>query len=291
MDLFSGADPSTIGNSCPPLLPAPKAAQGAPGLGQPRTVVKFQPSGIGGYRTSNVTEKQEGDTRVLTVGIYATPNPSNSNGGPITGIALFGSGASGTIQVEFDIPVVTGNEDTFPSSFPPFSGGVQISVPATSVEIRARNDASFIPPQTQTAPAQTTAIGLASQTPITVTAAIAAGTKPTYARAFRTVWLSFTPGAPFFAPGNVAACLIPPFATSVRVVRAATGALPAINPPGEITVMLANSVGTSLDTVVVPVGTSCPEIPISGQAGTLFVRNTDAAISDVAVAAVFTLGI
>lgn len=281
MDLFQGADPSTIGNSTS-VVPATVAAKAPDGVGQPKTVVKFQPSGIGGFRTTMMTDKQESDTRVLTCSIFAQPNPSNTTGGPLTGIAIFGSGAGAPQTVEFDIPVLT---STFDLASLPFSGGVQISVPATSLEVRARNDASLIPTSLLPGTPPSVSIGGAKQTPIIVTGSIAAGTKPTYAKAFKTVWMFNNAAAPL-APGGQTAVLVPPFATSVRVARSPHAGTTS----GQLTVLL-DSENANYDMITIPAGTSCPEIPLSGSASILIVTNTDGAISDDAIVAIFTLGI
>jgi len=295
-DLFKGADPSTIGNSAQNVIAAANAAVAPNGYGQEKTVVKFIPAANGGWRTDDQNLQQEDDPLILTASLYAIPIPSNADpGGPIVGIALFGSGSGNTQVAEFDIPVIRSDGPLLISATQPqpFTGGVQISVPATSLEIRARNDANLIPLNsfTSTIGANEALDPAGSAVPIVVTGSIARGLKPTYARATRTVWLVKLPdGGATFSPGKAAIGFIPPFATSLRVARSTGVNFPSVA-PGQITVHLLGSDDSLSDAIVVPAGTMCPEIPLSGQFKSFVVENTDAAATFKRIAGVFTLGI
>jgi len=289
MKLFEGADTNTIGNSVI-ISPAASPSKAPNGLGQPKTVVKFQPAATGSRSGDRGLEEQETDPRVLTVSLYAQPNPPSATSGPVTGIVLFGTGSGNTQIAEFDIPVMNNNIESAISSLP-FAGGVQISVPATSLEVRARHDANLIPSSilagTPTSVAIGNPTGAVTPPPVLVTGSIAAGVKPTYARTYRTVWMFFNPLVPL-PVGDTSAIPIPPFATSVRVARA-QGGVGGSSP--QITIDVLTAFGNIDTGTIVPAGTSCPEIQLSGQSAILRVTDSDAAITATAIAAIFTIGI
>lgn len=284
--LFKGADPNTIGNTAQAVTAAASPAIAPDGYGQPKTVVKFQPAAIGGWRTVTEQLDQENDPNVLTASIFATPETANSGvGGPITGIALFASGGGNAQIVEFDIPVVTNNGPNATPFPQPFYGGTQISVPATSLEIRARNDARLIPnPIGGVANQQ---IGVDALSPTSVTGSIARGTKPTFARATKSVWLiNRSAVVAAFVANDSGGIIIPPFATSVRVARVG-GAL--LNTSAQIQIDIAGA--TTFDTITVAAGALCPEIILGGGASFLTITNTDGALTLRKIVAIFTLSI
>lgn len=277
-DLFKNADPNTIGNSTT-VFPRPSPAQGLAGLGEEKTVVKFQPSAQGlrsTDRQQDALQEQEGDPSVLTVSIYATPQNGSVFAGPVTGIALWGTGSGMTNVAEFDIPVMTQRGPvTVPAITPP-EGGVQLSVPATSLEIRARDDANFVPPPIIGPNNAIGTIGSSApgREPVLVTASIAVGVRPPHSRLTRTIWMVSTVlAANGLTQNNSGTINIPPYASSFRVMRNANGSSSAasINVQIGSNSQIGNDGGYN-----VAAGVLSPEFPLSGQEGTVTITNTDA---------------
>lgn len=280
-DLFKGVGTSNFGNSAT-VSPAQAPGQAPDGFGLQKTVVKFP----GSARIDNVA--QEADPAVVTASVYATPTPDGNlqAGGPITGIALWGTGDGGIQTAEFDIPVITGAS---PAVFPPtspFSGGTLISVPATSLEIRARNDQNLIPPPIGAVVSQP--IGNTSGGDVIVTASIGKGTKSSFFRATRTIWAANGLAGVGLAPTDSSIIIIPPFAASFRVMRSNTT---VATPAGAFSVALGTTTRLISDGFyTVAAGTLSPEIILSGQETIVVIENTGAQTFDQ-LAVIFYLAI
>lgn len=286
--LFKSADPNTIGNTAQSVLPSQDVAVAPNGYGEPKTVVKFQPAARGGWRTINEELAQENDPLVLTASVSAFAVENGIFAGPITGIALFGSGSGATQSVEFDIPTATADEPGG-SLTNILRGGIQISVPATSLEIRARNDQNLIPDPV--GGIDNLAIGTSTGLSVHVTGSIGKGVKPTYSRTTKTVWLiNRSALVAQFVTTNSGTIKVPPFATSVRVMRWSSVSAAAAQIDIRL-VTAASGSATFIDSITVPVGTLCPDIILGGHVRNISVVNTDAVNSIQAIAAVFTLAI
>ena len=174
--------------------------------------------------------------------------------GPLVGIVEFGNG-SALNRVEVDIQqgnwisTIQGLAPTG-NAFPVPSGGTMLSVPAGSLRVFSRNDGGYQPLGDGNTIGNTTNIAK-------VTAHAAYGQKPASEANTRTIYLTSlsASAAPF---GNV--CGVPPFARSFTINRTfiATCAL-TINVESQYGVVLNGP-------IVIPAGTPCPSIPISGLA-------------------------
>jgi hypothetical protein len=294
-DLFNGADASTIGNTAT-AVPAQAPGVAPSGWGPQVTVVKFQP-GLGAISRGGLVDKMEGDPHVVSVSIYATPvTPGTLPIGPITGIALWATGAGSTQIAEFDIPVATDQNPAVVPPIGPKGGGTLISVVATSLEIRARNDANLVP-QSQGVGQINNPLGnpgslvLPVANNALVTASLGAGVKSNDLRTTKTVWLiNSSGGAGFAANSGSIFAPIPPFAASFRVLRGSQFE-PGATVASAIQVALADRSGGVVDGFYnVGAGVVCPEIPLSGQAAGVLVTNNGAFMLDT-VAVIFYLAV
>lgn len=131
--LLDGERLTSIGG---PLVPLPPAAvAGANGFGPLATILRFQPD-----ISQHDKPQQMGrsTSRVLTVSCYTL---GGAEAGPIVGVATWGAGNGTQQSVEFDISNSLPSPATTNSAY----GGAVLSVPATSLQIQARNDSNLIP--------------------------------------------------------------------------------------------------------------------------------------------------
>lgn len=292
-DTFKGSNPNNIGNSVV-VSPAQSPGEAPDGLGPVKTVVKYQPAGTGGWRTSAETNVAEWDASVISASISATPPaPGTNSPGPIVGIAIWASGSGQAQTAEFDIPVTT---DSNPLASPPVgpkNGGTVISVVATSLEIRARNDANFIPPQIGATP--NAPIGTAANGDAVVTASLGKDVART-SRVMKTVWLINRPtgGAGGLPVGSSVSAFIPAFATSFRVARATTGAVGGTAAPACRVVIggVPNGGASFWDGgYSIASGVLSPEFLLSGQENEVSIFNSDGAASIDSLAIIFFLSL
>lgn len=292
-DLFQRINEANFGNTTGGVAPAETPGAIAPeGYGEPESVVKF-PSATNDWPTPNT--KHSSDPSIITASIQAAPD-GVPTAGPLTGIALWGSGGSQIQIAEFDIPITTNPIFTLDDTrFLPF-GGTLISVPGTSLEVRARNDANLIPPPSNGGNILSGPIGNggdATTALANVTASICAGTKDSFARATKTVWGFFDDAADILGrglqPNDSVTMLIPPFATAVRVARSA-GTPPTPAPTVTVEIGMRNLTHSVDGPYTFATGVICDELILTGQAGLITVTNTSA-VRIAAVLAIFTLAI
>lgn len=250
--LMEGVNQGNIGRS-DQAFPANSSNVAPQGEGPVVGIVKFQ----GG---------DDNDPRVLTGTVYAySDNQTLQQLGPVTGIALWASGDGLINQAEFDIPVQTLQDaQTAQNNFgnTPLAGGVQFSVAASSLEIRARNDAKVLPRPRAAFAAEGNLGGIPDNVnnPVRVTASIAQGNRAGSSKITRTIW-ALNNLVQVLAPDGIIDVFIPPYATSFIIQR---GVL-----PGALQFTIFGSTFSD-GPYTIPAGTRCPEILLSGQS--MFVR-------------------
>jgi hypothetical protein len=183
-------------------------------------------------------------------------------------------------EMEFDIPMPGAIGAAFSAanaSVQPL-GGIMLAVPASALEIAARNDANMRPragdatlgnPALGTPQAQASiAVGSRNSTPLT-----------------RTVYGAYDPAGGLAAAGSVQFG-IPAFARTMRAFRSATGAgVAAVAMLVEIQDVRGNTI---YGPIAVAAGAEAPELMIPATAGLVTLTNTGA-VAAIAAGAVFTL--
>jgi hypothetical protein len=199
-----------------PLAAAPAVAPA--GFGGTRALVKFNP---GDLTDPTQPQKVQRVPRVLTASIYGT---GSSGMGPLVGVARWGSGNGAQQEIEFDIPLALFNASVSNLG----AGGALLAVPATSLEIFARNDGNLTPragddpigggaaPPVQQVPPAGTIGGFPN-----ATAGFAIGHKQGNARLTRTIWAVNGNGG-LLAAGHIDVP-VPAWAQTVRVLRSDAG--------------------------------------------------------------------
>lgn len=217
-DLTDSLMPTAIG-----LAPQPVAANTNSALavgriqGQGQQVQLIQP--VGDIQ----------DPRVVTIGLYAIPQPGQNQGGPLVGKIGFTSGQGSPANVEFDIPMGAANP-VLGSTAP--NGGVLISVPMSGMTVSAQNLAGVIPR------AGDSQLGVVPQIPL-VTAFFAVGSRPTTNSVYLTDRLVNRVGAGGLAAAASVDSFVPAFARRARVMRG--------NTPEAIQVSLIDQGGQVMD--------------------------------------------
>jgi hypothetical protein len=244
-NLFRGVDQGKIGGS--QEVPAAGALAIAPnGLGLEKGIVTFR------------SAEGDDDPQLITATLFARFRDAFT--GPLVGIAEWGSGDGATQRVEFDLPIVG-----VPSGNSQSASGVSLSVPATSLQIKARNDAALLVRASDN-PLGDGGLG----TVAIITASLAAGNRAGSGRLTRTMYNRKAPAASGLAPA--ASVLIPlsPFATSFQIFRASAAQTISFAP--------ADFGGTAIDGPYnVAANAKAPEMPIPQGTVWILVTNTGAA--------------
>lgn len=205
--LLDGVNATFVGGPFAILPPANVAAIGAPGKGPVQTLVKF---------SADVAKKGE-PLKLGRVPVVLTASAFGTGGtGPLVGIARWGSGNGSQQEMEFDLQLgfpLAATPGAAANGAYPTQGGQLFSVPATSLEIAARNDLNLIPG------AGSIALGiiLAPAVPSQATASIGIGNRAGVGGGLtRTIIARYNPGAmlagQFLVP-------VPAFAKRFRVIR------------------------------------------------------------------------
>lgn len=295
-DLFKGLPGGSFGNSVASVPPSQKQGVAPIGWGEIKTVVKFP----GHMRKGNMAH--ETDPCMITASVFAQPNPDANFVGPLTGIALWGSGGSATHQAEFDIPVGTSFDPDFvlndPAPFDTPKGGTLISVVGTSLEIRARNDANLIPAGPDgkgTNQLPVGGVGAAALTapfaPAFVSAALGVGPRAPEFTATKTIFsVLATPVAGSLAAGQQVSVRVPPFAKAYRIARRHTG-FPGADFAGAIQFIEFGGLTSGEGPYTVASGVIAPIVDLSGWSTTLTIINAEAAAPIITLYVVFFLAI
>jgi hypothetical protein len=264
--LFDGINATTVGGPFVQVPPAFAIAVGLAGQGRPVSLFKFNPE-IGHKSVSHHGHEQVNslklgkEPQILTASIAM----EGANGsvqpptGPLVGIVRYGVGNGAQQVVEFDIQM----------GFPLFtvpapigqvqpSGGAMLTVPCTSLELLARNDANMI------LFGGTVPLGLQNSTPPQVTGSLARGQRTSTAQLTRTLYGVYQPGGAPVAAGTI---IIPVAARAVsfRIFRVTVGA---------ITVNILDQCNNFVDGFVVAATDPCPEILLPGWCSNLAVVTT-----------------
>jgi hypothetical protein len=194
--LLDGERLTSIGGA---LVPLPAAAVGL--AGQVFTLLRFQPDIA---KKDQPQHMGRNTSRVLTASVYTL---NGIGAGPLVGVVQWGAGNGAQQQFEFDISgslLVVGQNST--------GGGALLSLPATSLQISARNDSSVIPRPGDTQ------LGSSAVVPA-ATAGFAIGHRSSTAQLTRTIYgVNLPTGAPF-APTNHVDIGIPAFSQRFRIFR------------------------------------------------------------------------
>jgi hypothetical protein len=198
--LLDGERLTSIGGALIPIPAAPAPAVGA--FGALVTLLRFQPA-LGKEHEPQLMGRKT--SRVLTASVFS----GNANAaGPLVGVVQWGAGHGAQQQCEFDIT----SSLYQPSITATTAGGTLLSVPATSLQISARNDSNLLPR------AGDTPLGNTVNVPV-ATAGFAIGHRSSTAQLTRTIYAVNLPtGAPF-APTNHVDIGIPAFAQRFRIFR------------------------------------------------------------------------
>lgn len=209
--LLDGVNATLVGGPLIILPPAAAPTIGRLGQGALTSLVKFD-ADIGAKHNA---QKLGRVPLVMTGSVFGS-----GGGGPLVGVARWGSGNGYQQAMEFDIQLGFPEATLTP---PPAAGstlgGQLFSVPGTSLEIAGRNDANFIPGAGSTA----LGIGVGAFPPSSGTASIGTGNRAGAGGALtRTIYSYFNPAVPVVGAFNVA---VPAFAKRFRVLRFGTPAL------------------------------------------------------------------
>lgn len=167
------------------------------------------------------SDVDENDPQMVTIAINAQPGSavtgsegafSPLGGGPLVGIVTWGSGLGAQNRAEFDLPLQGPINPNAANPLPSvFGSGVLVSVPASALEIKCRNDARFIPP------GGTDPIGNIAVAPV-VTASLGTSERGGPSKLFYTQWLVSSVAGGLAAAATIF-CPIPAFAKSFRIMR------------------------------------------------------------------------
>lgn len=265
--LTEDVDAGQLGLAGIPILPSAAAAQGFAGRGPETSILRFRGN--------------DDDPLMMSASVSVSDSTNSAQAfGPIVGIAKWGSGKGGMIVAEFDVP---GNN--YPQTFLDgqgnvyLGGGVELSVPGSSLEILLRNDGNVIP-----------AIGnvaIGSGVPSAFgTSSFGPGNKPK-SDLFRTIWQVSAGIGSGLAAAGATDINVPPFAKTVRIFRASGGAVPT---SPTIRVSLVRNGGRIIETYVVAADTPTPELPLPAGVFAIHIGNISAA-EILQLAAIFTIGI
>ena len=236
------------------------------------------------------------DPQMLTATLYARTNlnapdageglVAMGNTGPLVCVAKWGSGESGQLFVEFDMPIGINASLVAPGQMGgDYGGGAVISVPGSQLEIGMRNDASLTPRAGDLSLGDTSDSNVFANSP-TVSGNIGVGTRSPSTSLSRTIWaVNGTAGeVPIgLTPGNHVDVILPPFAQTFAVLR---------NPGLAIGVSQINQFGTEIDgPYAIPAGVPCPEMVLNNATYFIRVLNSDNALALLKVAVVYGLSI
>jgi hypothetical protein len=234
-------DQGKIGQSAKTVPAANAASKGQAGLGPLTGIIQFK--------------GQTEDPQMLTASIMgADPGNTGFTYGPLTAVIQWGSGNSDTHVAEVDIQTTAGL-----GQLVGLIGGTVVSVPASSLEVSARNDGNFIP-NVGNLPIGQPRDGAAS-------ALMAVGSRSSSGQLRKTNWAVLGTAGNGLAAAGQAAIVIPPFATGVRVFRSGGTAMVVQ------LVMIAGG-GLAIDPINVAANTPCPFIPLSNQVLAVQVTNS-----------------
>jgi hypothetical protein len=199
--LLDGVLKAQVGSPLMPLPLAAVAAVGQPGLGREQTLMNLGPNTDLHGRGTHLGLAPE----VVTATVYGV---GGGSGGPIVGIARWGSGNGVQQQIEFDVPFAGSTLDSLA-----FCGGAILAVPCTSLTILARNDGNFIP----NAGGSPIGSSFGPVGPVFASTSIGMGPKQGNAQLTRTIWA--INGGAGLAPTGVVSVPVPPWAQRFRVLR------------------------------------------------------------------------
>lgn len=267
--LLDGVNQSYVGGPFRVVPPATLPAVSLAGRGALVSLIKMQ---------SDIAGKQD-HLKLGRVPIVLTASVFGASGsGPLVGIALFGSGNGSQQQFEFDIQAGVPEATSTPSpSGPTLSlGGQLFSLPCTSLEINARNDANV-----RLAAGQDT-LGDTSAGASSATASIGIGNRAGVGGGLtRTIYGYKSVAVPLIGVATIA---VPAFAKRFRVFR-------TINPTASaITVGIQDAAFVTIDGAYSEAAGAVPATyQLPGAAATVTV--TVAAPGASCVGCVFELGL
>lgn len=280
-DLMSLQDPGWVGGPAKPLPAASAAADGVLGQGPLVTLLQFQPD-ITEYAQSadpshaKLARLLTRSPRVLTASVFA-----QGGTGPLIGVAQWGSGNGAQQSAEFDLPTAGfgGSLLLSPNTLVDAQGGVILSVPATSLNIVARNDANLIPPGgAQALGAAPPFVALPQ-----ATASIGIGQRGNRQPLTRTTFAVFDPAGAGLAPAGTVLIFVPPWSKRGTIfLRSAAQTATAT-----IVDILNNNIAGPYTTVA---STAPVPFDIPPTAGRILLTNTGAGAINV-LGVVFELGL
>jgi hypothetical protein len=257
-----------MGFNATPTAPAAAAAQNFAGLGAKQQILQFQ--------------GKPDDPRVVSATMFAFDSAGTGKVmGPLVGIAEWSAGGSGLNRAEFDLPVPNYGPGGDVYTNGPGSG-VCLSLPCSSLNLYAFNEANFIPGIGDLP------IGAVFGIPFCY-ASLAVGNLPGTIKLTRTVWVCNASNAGLGLANNASTRInVPPFATAVRVLRSAdaTGIAGAI----QVAQTFTSSPLLDVDNISVAAGAQCPTIPLMG--GCFFIDITNKSGGGLTqIACVYDIGI
>ena len=267
-DLTDEILPQQLGTSGILIPPANAAARGVAGQGPLTPMLQFKGN--------------DWDPRVVTVALNAfDKNNTAISFGPLVAIVQWGSGNSGSLTAELDIPGNNYSPADFASKgFVEQGGGIVFSVPCSSVQVKARNDGRYIPPlgNLTIGSNSLSAFGQAS---------MGVGSGPS-SPLYRTIWqvAADIPGQGLAAAATTT-IVVPPYARTARVIRSGTTGAAFVGP--SMLISPINGAATA-DTFAVAQNVLCPEFPIFGNTTFIQVKNTD--VNEIfSLAVVYSIGL
>jgi hypothetical protein len=227
--------------------------------------------------------------QMTSVVLTASRSDADTRGyaGPVTGIIEFGNGGQAT-KVEVDVPYgpFIGQGSIAVPGTSPQDGGVIVTVPTATLQVWMRYDNRLIqlvqyfgtPPLTF---AQLNNLSEhppnAPATPMQVRAMVAYFSRH-YSKAYRTHYLYIGDSVIFAIANNAVRYAVPPFATSVQVLRLPTTAA--------MTISFGDGLRT-LQTLPVPAST-CPVFPLTGTCAWVELRSATNNAADMVTQAVLS---
>lgn len=275
--LMDGVNATLVGGPSAQLPAAAVAAEGSRGQGQVISLVKF---------SSDTADKKD-QLKLGRVPLVLTASIAGNGGtGPLVGIARWGSGNGTQQEMEFDI------QQGFPLVTTPgvalrgrAAGGTLFSVPATSLEIAARNDANFLPSGPLGATPVSAPLGTVADGVPSATASLAIGNRAGGKALTRTLYALYAPAGPGMIPGAGGELLIavPAFAKRFRVFRNSAA--------NSISIVTVNNSFTDIDGPYNEAANTTPQTyELPGAASSIRIRNTGGT-NILVLGAVFELGL
>lgn len=270
MLLLDGVGAGRVGSGSLAIPQAQAAAEAPAGQGKPVALIKF----VGADRKG----QDVGSSPHTLCGTIVAFSPVGTGvthvGGPLVGIARWGSGNGSQAICEFDVPVSTGISD-------PVAGAL-ITVAGDSLELLVRNDGN-LRPSTGSDPLNG---GVTTPTP-SGSASIAIGNRAGSTQITRTVYAMFNPGGAGLASGGLLAIPVPAFARTFRIFRHNEPIVAGTMPPVNVSVG-----GTFVveGPFLIAAGVQSPEFQIPGGCFTVICVNPGPGAIEV-LGAVFTIGL